>query len=40
MNKREIHSCTDYRGIKYISDTMKLWERVMEQKLGKKKKDI
>ena len=31
-NKGEIQSCTNYRGIKLISHTMKLWERVVEQR--------
>ena len=29
-NKGDIQSCTNYRGIKLMSHTMKLWERVME----------
>ena len=32
-NKGEIQNCTDYRGIKLMSHTMKLWERVIEQRL-------
>jgi hypothetical protein len=29
-NKGDIQSCTNYRGIKLMSHTMKLWERVIE----------
>ena len=32
-NKRDIQSCTNYRGIKLMSHAMKLWERVIEQRL-------
>ena len=32
-NKRDIQSCTNYRGIKLMCHTMKLWERVIEQRL-------
>ena len=32
-NKRVIQSCTNYRGIKLMSHTMKLWERVIEHRL-------
>ena len=32
-NKGDIQSCTDYRGIKLMSHTMKLWERVIEHRL-------
>ena len=32
-NKGDIQSCTNYRGIKLMSHTMKLWERVIEQHL-------
>ena len=32
-NKRDIQSCTNYQGIKLISHTTKLWERVIEQRL-------
>ena len=32
-NKGDIQSCTNYRGIKLMSHTMKLWERVCEQRL-------
>lgn len=28
-NKGDAESCSNYRGIKLISHTMKLWERVM-----------
>ena len=32
-NKGDIQSCTNYRGIKLMSDTMKLGERVIEHRL-------
>jgi hypothetical protein len=32
-NKGDIQSCTNYRGIKLMSHTMKLWERVSEHRL-------
>ena len=32
-NKGDIQSCTNYRGIKFICHTMKLWERVIENRL-------
>jgi hypothetical protein len=32
-NKGDIQSCTNYRGIKPMSHTMKLWERVIEHRL-------
>ena len=32
-NKGEVQSCSNYRGIKWISHTMKLWERVVERRL-------
>jgi Reverse transcriptase (RNA-dependent DNA polymerase) len=34
-NKGDIQSCTNYRGIKLMSHTMKLWERVIEYRLRK-----
>jgi uncharacterized Zn finger protein len=34
-NKRDIQSCTNYRGIKLMSHTMRLWERVIEHRLRK-----
>jgi Reverse transcriptase (RNA-dependent DNA polymerase) len=34
-NKGDIQSCTNYRGIKLMSHTMKLWERVIEHYLIK-----
>jgi hypothetical protein len=34
-NKGDIQSCTNYRGIKLMSHTMKLWERVIEHRLRK-----
>ena len=32
-NKSDVQSCSNYRGIKLISHTMKLWERVVEARL-------
>ena len=32
-NKGEIQSCTNYRGIKLMCHTIKLWERAIEQRL-------
>jgi hypothetical protein len=32
-NKEEIQSCTNYRGIKLMSHTMKLWEKVIEHRM-------
>jgi hypothetical protein len=32
-NKGDIQSCTNYLGIKLMSHTMKLWERVIELRL-------
>ncbi|PWZ15356.1 LINE-1 retrotransposable element ORF2 protein [Zea mays] len=34
-NKGDVQSCTNYRGIKLMSHTMKLWERVIEHHLRK-----
>jgi hypothetical protein len=34
-NKEDIQSCTNYRGIKLMSHTMKLCERVIEHRLRK-----
>jgi hypothetical protein len=34
-NKGDIQSCTNYREIKLISHTIKLWERVIEHRLRK-----
>jgi Reverse transcriptase (RNA-dependent DNA polymerase) len=34
-NKGDIQSCTNYRGIKLMSHTMKLWERVIKHRLRK-----
>jgi hypothetical protein len=34
-NKGDIQDCTNYRGIKLVSHTMKLWERVIESRLRK-----
>jgi hypothetical protein len=33
-NKRDVQSCTNYRGIKLMSHTMKLWERIIEHRLS------
>ena len=32
-NKADVQSCSNYRGVKLISHTMKLWERVVEARL-------
>ena len=32
-NKGDVQSCTNYRGIKLMSHTMNLWERVIEHRL-------
>ena len=32
-NKGDVQSCTNYRGIKLMSHTMKLWERIIEHRL-------
>ena len=32
-NKGDIQNCSNYRGIKLMSHTMKLWERVIEHHL-------
>ena len=37
-NMGDIQNCTDYCGIKLMSHAMKLWERVMEQRLRQKTK--
>ncbi|KAK3555648.1 hypothetical protein QTP86_025616 [Hemibagrus guttatus] len=34
-NKGDVRSCSNYRGIKLMSHTMKLWERVVEARLRK-----
>ncbi|KAK3528476.1 hypothetical protein QTP70_000115 [Hemibagrus guttatus] len=34
-NKGDVQSCSNYRGIKLMSHTMKLWERVVEARLNK-----
>jgi len=33
-NKVDIQSCLNYRGIKLMCRTMKLWERVIEHRLS------
>lgn len=35
-NKGDVQDCSNYRGIKLMSHTMKLWERVIEQRLRSK----
>ena len=32
-NKGDAHECESYRGIKLLSHTIKLWERVIEKRL-------
>ena len=32
-NKEDIQCCTNYQGVKLMSHTMKLWERVIEHRL-------
>ena len=32
-NKGDVQSCSNYRGIKLIGHTMKLWERIIERRL-------
>jgi hypothetical protein len=32
-NKGDVQSCTNYRGIKLMSHTMKLWEGIIEHRL-------
>ncbi|KAF3643257.1 putative pre-mRNA-processing factor 6-like [Capsicum annuum] len=32
-NRRDIQSCNNYRGIKLLSHTIKIWERVVERRL-------
>jgi hypothetical protein len=34
-NKGDIQSCTNYKGIKLMSHTKKLWEKVIEHRLRK-----
>ncbi|KAK3516864.1 hypothetical protein QTP70_027080 [Hemibagrus guttatus] len=34
-NKGDVQSCSNYRGIKLMSHTMKVWERVVEARLGR-----
>ena len=31
-NKGDVQSCSNYRGIKLIGHTMKLWERIIERR--------
>ena len=37
-NKGDVQCCSNYRGIKLISHSMKLWERVVEARMGYKVK--
>nr|GEW32175.1 hypothetical protein [Tanacetum cinerariifolium] len=37
-NKGDAQACSNYRGIKLLSHTMKLWERVIERRLRKETK--
>ncbi|GJT53625.1 retrovirus-related pol polyprotein LINE-1 [Tanacetum coccineum] len=32
-NKGDVQACSNYRGIRHLSHTMKLWERVIEKRL-------
>ena len=34
-NKGDVQNCENYKGIKLMSHTMKLWERVIDQRLRK-----
>ena len=34
-NKGDVQNCANYRGIKLMSHTMKLWEKVIEKRLRK-----
>jgi len=34
-NKGDVQDCNNYRGIKLLSHTIKLWERVIERRLRK-----
>ena len=34
-NKCDVQSCSNYRGIKLISHTMKLWERIIDRRLSR-----
>jgi hypothetical protein len=33
QEQRDVQSCTNYRGIKLMSHTMKLWEMIIEHRL-------
>lgn len=35
MNKMVVRNFSNYDGIKFISHSIKLWRKVIEQKLGK-----
>jgi hypothetical protein len=32
-NKGDVQSCTNYRGIKLMTQTMNIWERIIEHRL-------
>lgn len=34
MKKGDVRSCSNFRGIKVVSHTMKIWERVVEAMIG------
>ena len=35
-NKGDVHSCSNYTGLRLLSHTMKMWERVVESRLRHK----
>jgi hypothetical protein len=35
QEQEDVQSCTNYRGIKLMSHTMKLWERIIEHRLSR-----
>lgn len=35
-NKGDIQDCANYRGIKFTSHTLKIWERILDNRLRKK----
>ncbi|KAG5585501.1 hypothetical protein H5410_045935 [Solanum commersonii] len=40
-NKGDIQNCNNYRGIKLLSHTMKIWERVVEMRKNiERKRDL
>ena len=38
-NKGDVQSCSNYRGIKLIGHTMKLWERIIERRLRREREE-